>query len=51
MTVSQFILRLGYTNERPPEIHPLRWAAMLKWFETRKRLGENYDRLYIPRYE
>lgn len=40
MHLMQFLLRFHFGLDRPKEIHPFRWEAMIKWAEARKKYNE-----------
>jgi len=44
MRLDTFLLRLQWGDtERPEWVSEERWAAMLRWVEVRRELGEPFD--------
>jgi hypothetical protein len=40
MTLARFLLYIQYSFAQPKNVGYYRWAAMVKWYYARKKLGE-----------
>jgi hypothetical protein len=39
MNLHSFLMRVGFTEEKPDHVSPNRWRAMLVWYYARVALG------------
>lgn len=43
MTLDSFLLRAKFTLDQPPQVHPNRWAGMLRWYLSRLLFEDKID--------